>query len=329
MQPLRVLTWNVHENYLRCLFQCPHDFYLITKPLKRGEPLHRLGFAPYPENVHDVLEQEVKNIDLDVIIFQRPGHYLKDQHEILSAKQKHLPKIYLEHGLPLDVIDMRHSVDDAAVHIVHVTSFNDLMWDCSRTRTHVIDYGALLPRGVQYAGDLPKGLVVSDTMDAGGRRLGMDIYQRVRTEVPLDLIEINSGAAGSSLTEISAERLPVFASHYRFLFNPARYASLNLVVCQMMMMGMPVVGLATSELSTIIRYGISGYVHTNLRKLIERMKGLIKDPTEAHRLGRGAYRYAHERFNIKRFIKEWNELLELVSKSSVIKHSAAYDLKNA
>ena len=76
---------------------------------------------------------------------------------------------------------------------------------------------------------------------------------------------------------------------------------------------MPIVGLATSEMSTVVRYGVSGYVHTDVRKLIERMKELIKDPAQAHRLGRGAYRYARERFNIKRFVRQWNELFELVS----------------
>jgi len=44
-------------------------------------------------------------------------------------------------------------------------------------------------------------------------------------------------------------------AEYRFFFNPVRYTSLPLAVCEAMTIGMPIVGLATTELVSVIRNG--------------------------------------------------------------------------
>ena len=71
--------------------------------------------------------------------------------------------------------------------------------------------------------------------------------------------------------------------------------------CEAMMLGVPIVGLATTEMVTAIENGVSGYVDTDVRRLIERMRDLLADPAEARRLGEGARRVARERFGIERF----------------------------
>jgi glycosyltransferase involved in cell wall biosynthesis len=73
-----------------------------------------------------------------------------------------------------------------------------------------------------------------------------------------------------------------------------------------MMIGLPIVGLATTEMATTIENDRSGYVDTNLDKLIERMEYLLREPAEAKRLGENARRYANERFHISRFVADWN-----------------------
>jgi len=39
----------------------------------------------------------------------------------------------------------------------------------------------------------------------------------------------------------------------RFFFNPIRYTSLGLAVCEAMMVGMPIIGLATTEMATTVQ----------------------------------------------------------------------------
>jgi glycosyltransferase involved in cell wall biosynthesis len=113
--------------------------------------------------------------------------------------------------------------------------------------------------------------------------------------------------------EIMPTKLASFIAHYRFFFNPIRYTSLGLAVLEAMSIGMPIVGLATTEMVTAIQNCHSGYIETDLTKLIERMHELIANPHEAHRLGENARRFALERFNIRRFVCDWEETLAEVT----------------
>jgi glycosyltransferase involved in cell wall biosynthesis len=124
--------------------------------------------------------------------------------------------------------------------------------------------------------------------------------------VPLDLVGM-AAEESNGLGEIDHDRLPAFQVHYRFFFNPIRYTSLGLAVVEAMMLGMPIIGLATTEMATAIENGLSGYVHTDLRFLVDRMNELLANPDEARRLGEGARRRAQERFGLDRFIREWTE----------------------
>ncbi len=75
------------------------------------------------------------------------------------------------------------------------------------------------------------------------------------------------------------------------------------------MQGIPVVGLATTELVTVIRNGYNGYIHTNIRYLADCMQQLLSDPRHAAELGAAGHATARERFCIKRFTNEWEHLL--------------------
>ena len=78
-----------------------------------------------------------------------------------------------------------------------------------------------------------------------------------------------------------------------------------LAVCEAMMIGMPVVGLATTEMAATVVNGVSGYVDTSVRRVIEFMRHLLEAPDEARRLGQGARATARRRFGIERFVADW------------------------
>jgi glycosyltransferase involved in cell wall biosynthesis len=121
----------------------------------------------------------------------------------------------------------------------------------------------MLPDTVQYVGDIPRGLVIANGLKQRGRRLGADIFQRSRRMVPLDLVGMGAQDLGG-LGEVHHSQLPEFSSHYRFFFHPVRYTSLGLAVCEAMMIGLPIIGLATTELSSVIENGVNGYINTRL-----------------------------------------------------------------
>ena len=206
--------------------------------------------------------------------------------------KQRLPRIYLEHDPPREVpTDTRHPVDDPNVLLVHVTPFNELMWDSGRTPTRVIEHGVAVADDVTYTGEL-----------------GADVFEHVRARVPLDLVGMESEEVGG-LGEIPHHELPAFAARYRFLFNPIRYTSLGLAVCEAMAAGVPIVGLATTEMSTAVENGVSGYVDTRVDVVVGHMRRLLADLEEARRLSGGARRSARERFGLARFVADWEDVL--------------------
>jgi glycosyltransferase involved in cell wall biosynthesis len=149
---------------------------------------------------------------------------------------------------------------------------------------------------------------VVNNLDRRGRRLGLDVYRTMAAQLPLDLVGLGADRIGG-LGEVDNRELPAFMARYRFFFNPIRYTSLGLAIVEAMMAGLPVVGLATTELVTVIRDGENGYVDTRPARLLEAMRGLLADPGEARRLGDNAQRAARERFGIERFVHDWETLI--------------------
>jgi hypothetical protein len=259
--------------------------------------------------VHEVPAGEVPDLELDAVLFQSERNWAVDQHELLSPAQRRLPRVFLEHDPPRESpTDTRHPVHDEDVLVVHCTHFNRLMWDCGRVPTRVVEHGVVVPAGVRATGELERGLVVVNGLVQRGRRLGLDVFERVRRDIPLDLVGMGSEDVGG-LGEIAPPELPSFAARYRFFFNPIRYTSLGLAVCEAMAIGLPVIGLATTEMATAVENGVSGWVDTNVDALVGQMRRLLDDPARAHRLGEGARRTAARRFGIDRFCRDWDEAL--------------------
>ena len=312
-RPLRVLTWHVHGNYLYYLTQAPHQFFVVTDAHRTPGYGGLGGALPWGSNVHEVALERLRNESFDVVLYQTRRNYDVDRLVQLSDAQRLLPAIFLEHDPPQQhPTNTQHFVDDPAVLLVHVTHFNALMWDSGRTPTRVIEHGVRLPHPAHYDGGLARGIVVVNHLARRGRRLGADVFARARDQVPLDLIGMDAVALGG-LGEIPNDALAAFVARYRFFFNPIRYTSLGLAVIEAMMTGVPVVALATTEMATVIDDGRTGYVGTDVDELIVRMQRLIDDPGLARRLGAAGRDYAHARFGIERFARDWDETLRSVS----------------
>ncbi|MBZ2208443.1 glycosyltransferase [Massilia soli] len=313
MRPLKILTWHTHGSYLYYLSHAPHAFYVLSKPGRPAGYGGRCGPIPWGPNVHDMPADSVRDHEFDCIVFQDDDQYNKDQYELLSAGQRALPRVYIEHDPPRQhPTDTVHPVDDPNVLLVHVTHFNHLMWDNGRTPTTVIEHGVRLPKGVAYGGELARGISIVNNLRQRGRRLGADIYTRARDTVPLDLVGMDSLALGG-VGEVAHPELPAFAARYRFLFNPIRYTSLGLSVIEAMMIGLPVVALATTEMVTVIENGENGFIDTNADALHMYMQELVRNPALARHLGANAQRRARERFGIERFSADWNAVLRQVT----------------
>ena len=305
MRPLKILIWHIHGSYLNALARLDHDWYLPVKPGRPEGYGGRGASFDLPDSLREVPAERVRDLELDLVIYQTPKNLHEDAPEILSAEQRRLPRIYLEHNVPRPhAVDTAHPVDDPATLLVHVTHYNRLMWDNGRTPTVVVEHSVAIDPTVRYQGELARGIVVANCMQRRPRIAGLDLFQQVRQTIPLDAAGMETEAFGG-LGDIPYRDLHRRVAGYRFLFSPMRYTSLPLAVIEAMTIGMPVVALATTELPTVIENGVTGYLSCNPEELVARMEHLLADPDHARQLGERARSVALERFGLDRFSRAW------------------------
>lgn len=316
MQRLNILIWHIHGSYLNTLARIEANWYLPVKP---GKPEGYGGRGPtfdLPDYVREVPAAQVRDLKLDLIIYQTPKNYAEDQFEILSEEQRRLPKIYLEHNTPKpNAVNTRHPIDDPNVLLVHVTHYNRLMWDNGKTPTLVIEHSVAIDPTLRYTGQLARGITVVNGMQKRPRIAGFDLFLQAQQSIPLDAVGMETEAFGG-LGDVPYRDLHRHIAEYRFLFSPIRYTSLPLVVIEAMTIGMPVVALATTELPTVLEDGVTGYLSCDIDKLLHSMRFLLENPVEARRIGTNAQAVAQQRFSLERFIRDWNAAFTLVTQAS-------------
>ncbi len=316
MQRLKILIWHIHGSYLNTLARMDHDWYLPVKPGRPEGYGGRGRTFDLPGYVREVPFELVRDLKLDLIIYQTPKNYFEDSYEILSQEQRLLPKIYLEHNTPKPhAVDTHHPIDDPNILLVHVTHYNCLMWDNGRTPTMVIEHSVAIDPSIEYSGDIEQGITIINSMQKRPRIAGFDIFLQARQVVPLQTVGMETEEFGG-LGDVPYRDLHRLIADYRFLFSPIRYTSLPLAVIEAMTIGMPVVALATTELPTVIENGETGFVSCNINELIGNMRSLLADRKEAYRLGTNARALARERFSLDRFMRDWNRAFELVTQTA-------------
>lgn len=323
---LNIFTWNIHGTYLSTLVRTGHNFYM---PIKEGRPYNYDGKTPgyeWPDTVHEISVDEIKNINYDLIIFHTPQQVFEEQNLVLSEGQRKLPKIYIVHSpfredprnnpekqKTLEKID--NEVLPQVNAIVHTTKYNFNQWTDifpqTKEKSHIIYHGIPTSK-VKWTGEIPKA--ISAVYNLPERtECGPDIYQEVASQVPITLYGFNSERFGG-FGQLSNDKLQMEFAKHRVYFNSTRASSVPMAMLEAMSIGMPIVSTATTELPDIIKDGANGFISSDTNVLAEKLKLLINDIGLAKKLGQKAQKTIKDNFSIKRFIKEWNNLFKLISK---------------
>jgi glycosyltransferase involved in cell wall biosynthesis len=242
--------------------------------------------------------------DVDVAVVQRP--------EELALVPAGVPVIYLEHNTPKgDVPDTRHPMADRDDLVVaHVTHFNELFWDTGGTRTTVIEHGIVEP-AVRWTGELDRLAIVTNEPVRRNRVTGTDLYPRFAEAAPLDVFGMGvAGLSGvTAFDDPPQHEMHRLVAQRRAYLHLCRWTSLGLSLIEAMQMGMPVIGLATTEAMAAVPPD-AGVLDTRVDTLVEAAHWLIEDPAAARRLGDRARQVALARYGLDRFLADWDRLLE-------------------
>jgi hypothetical protein len=309
---MRILMWDVHGGYTDSLVAGTHDYLFMNVSGRSG--LTRYGSSP-PSNAYQVTPEELRDQPPDLVLLQRLEEIEFCAQYLQRRPGQNLPAIFLEHNTPkADVPITPHPLaDEPGVLLVHVTHFNELFWDSGTTRTRVIEHGLADP-GLRYTGRLPRLAFVVNEPVRRWRVTGTDLLAQF-AEFDVDAFGIDADKLPEVLGpdhericfagNLKPNQLYDAMSERRIYLHLNRWTSLGLSLIQAMMLGLPVVVLATTEASRAVPPG-AGARSTDITELVTATRVLLNDPDEA--LGRGliARRAALDRYGLPRFLHDWD-----------------------
>jgi hypothetical protein len=316
---MRVLSWHVHGAWSTAFVHGGHEHLVPVVPDRGPDGRGRARTYRWPESVVEVTPRRLATEPVDVVVLQRPRD-LELAEAWLGGRRvgRDVPAVYVEHDCPRgSVPDTRHPLADRAdVPIVHVTHFNQLMWDSGRAPSTVIEHGVLDP-GPLWTGELPRaGVVVNDPVRRG-RLVGTDLLPAFAAVAPLDVFGMNTGllpgVAASSTQDLPQAGMHAELARRAVYVHPFRWTSLGLALLEAMHLGLPVVAVATTEVVEAVPPG-AGVRSTRLDTLTAAVRRFLADPDLAAATGRAAREAALARYGLQRFLDDWDRLLKEVTR---------------
>jgi hypothetical protein len=306
---VRLLLWHVHGSWSTAFVQGAHEYFVPVLPDRGPDGLGRARTWSWPSSVKEVTPQEMRELELDVVLLQRTREPALAEQWLGRRPGRDLPGVYVEHNAPQGRIgEMRHPVAARPeLTLVHVTHFNALFWDAGDAPTRVIEHGIVDP-GYRYTGELPRAAAVINEAPRRARVTGTDLLERLGENTPIDLFGMDAAALGG-VEDLPQAELHSEMARRRVYLHPIRWTSLGLSLLEAMHLGMPVVALATTEAPEAVPPE-AGVVSTRVEVLADAIGEFVHDPDRALLAGRAARTAVRRRYGLERFLGDWDSLLQ-------------------
>jgi hypothetical protein len=321
---VKILIWHVHGSWTTAFVQGQHDYLLPVTADRGPDGLGRARTWDWPAAAREVTPEKLRAEQPDVVVLQRMRDLELVRDWLGREPGRDLPAVFLEHNAPDgSVPDTRHPLADRGdIPIVHVTHFNRLFYDNGRAPATVIEHGIVDP-GERYTGELARAAVVVNEPVRRGRTIGGDLLPGLAAAAPVDVFGMGlSGlheAYGLDPGRVTLHDDPPQAAMHaelarrRVYVHPVRWTSLGLSLLEAMHLGMPVVGLATTEAVEAVPAD-AGVLSTRPERLWAAVREFLHDEDAARLAGKAARAAALERYGLDRFLHEWDDLLGEVTR---------------
>ena len=290
----------------------------------------------WPSTAVEVSPTELGDTDVDVVVLQRPEEAELAAEWLGRVPGRDVPAVYLEHNAPREhAATTRHPFADRDdVLLVHVTRFNALMWDTGRTPTTVVEHGVLDP-GARWTGELRSAAVCINEPVRRGRITGTDLLPGLAEATPLDVFGIGVDRLAAHcrddrirpVADLPQHRLHDELARRCAYVHTARWTSLGLSLIEAMLLGMPVVALATTEVPEVVppEAGIRSNDPERLRAGLRR---LVTDRDAAAAAGQVARAAALARFGVPRFLADWDAVLGVTNDHAAARRRSAQQTRS-
>ncbi len=300
---MNVFLWHVHGSYTTSFVQGRHRYLVPVLPDRGPDGRGRAQTWSWPASVVEVTPETARREAIDVAVLQRPCELERLFEEWTGrVPGAGVPAVYVEHNTPPCHAARHPLAGRTDIPLVHVTDFNNLMWDSGVAPVSVVEHGVVDP-GERYTGQLARAASVINEPERRGRAVGADLLPAFNAAVPVDLFGL------STANDLTQPRLHEALARRRVYLHPYRWTSLGLALIEAMQLGMPVVALATTEVPAAVP-ACAGVVSNRIEELIEALQWLINDADAALWMGKAARHAAIERYGLQRFLADWDRVLE-------------------
>ncbi|GAA1688569.1 glycosyl transferase [Mycolicibacterium murale] len=314
-----MLLWHVHGSWTHSFVQGPHR-YLLPVNGDRDADGRGLCGRDWPA-AHEVDVEALRRCDIDCVVLQRPEELTLVADLLGRHPGADIPAVYVEHNAPRPhPVDSRHPLADRTdIPLVHVTDFNQLMWDSGMAPDTVITHGIADP-GQLYSGEVRAAATMINEPIRRARTVGTDLLPGLAAHLPIDVWGIGSQALNDPAHRVTAVTgrgdlshrtlLPEIARRVVYL-HTARWTSLGLSLVEAMYLGMPVVAVA-GTMAPLVVPAEAGVVSADIPTLARALTDFADDPSAAHRAGKAAREYAIAHFSLDRFLQQWDDVIDVV-----------------
>ncbi|WP_232376194.1 glycosyltransferase [Amycolatopsis aidingensis] len=319
---LRILAWHVHGSWMNAFVHGRHE-YLLPRTEEGGPWGRGRAGRPWPDRAREVPADRLTDTEVDVVLLQRPEELELTQRWLGREPGRDVPAVYVEHNTPrAHAATTRHPLAERAdIPLVHVTHFNELMWDNGRCPTRVIPHGIPDP-GARYTGELPRAACMINEPVRRWRVTGADLLPVFAEAAPVDVYGIGVGDLASRMpaargrvhgvADLGQAELHHEVARRRVYLHTARWTSLGLSLLEAMQLGMPVVAVAATEAVTVPPE--AGAVGTDVAALASATRHLMHEPEAAARAGKAAREFALAHHGLVDFLRGWDDLLAEVTR---------------
>lgn len=313
---MNILIWHQHGSWLTAFVQGDHRYLVPVLPDRGPDGRGRARTWDWPASVVERTPEQLRDERIDCVIVQRSRdlELLREWTGLEAGVD--VPAVWVEHDTPPSVTSRHPVADRDDLPVVHVTHFNSVAWDNGRAPVHVVEHGVPDP-GERWTGEVGRLAVACNEPVRRERVLGTDLLRHFTAAghgVDAFGMQVTGLARHLGTDRVREyEDLPQHAMHDELArrgvyLHLTRWTSLGLSLIEAMMLGLPVVVLATTDAVRTVPPE-AGAVSTDVGELVAAAGRLLADPEAAALAGKAARTAALERHGLDRFLADWDRLL--------------------
>lgn len=305
---LNILTFATHERYEENLCKTGHNFYSLAI----GKTWDK-DYAPIPDNYH-IVDTIPDHVDFDLILTHTSCDRMFKAHQYLAGSdvtqgnKTGIPILRHTHVLP----DIRFDVQSQIAAFQQypsdkdsfISAYNMAQWGTANASAveHGVDTEFWNPGNEER-----DNVCLSVVNDWPNRDwcCGFNLWKQTVQDLP---VKVYGKSPGLSVPAESTEHLRQIYQKSKIFYNTSLHSPVPSVLLEAMACGCAIVSTANCMIPEIIENGKNGLISNDPQELRGFLGLLLKDENLAKELGDNATKTIQEKYNLERFVDNWNKL---------------------